>query len=298
MNEYLEFLNLVSLYNELLSLDSSIKNYTKSCENNKDDEEVLIKLTKRVEQFESKKREVLITNGLDSYIPLLCGIIDRWEKIVKKEILFNIDINTTTENNKLPLYGLIQSIVNKTQEFKFIYKYIIENELYDPNHAIGVSDEPFFSLLPNYLIEDLKDCNNRVLTNPNTDFHILRNGTDMIEYALISLKKAKNKEEKEYWENYIMWSLNGSCSILDSKRFTFSSKKFSYEYKPTIMNIFSYEFSENEHIINFLLTEEAAIKQYDNSLYPSKSRNDAIDFYVSKLNINENIKRKLVSLKI
>ena len=38
---------------------------------------------------------------------------------------------------------------NALRYLKNIYKYIIENGLYDPNWNIGVSSEPLFTMLPN-----------------------------------------------------------------------------------------------------------------------------------------------------
>ena len=46
---------------------------------------------------------------------------------------------------------------------KNIYKYIIENGLYDPNWNIGVSSEPLFTMLPNS--SDLYSVNMMVFNN-------------------------------------------------------------------------------------------------------------------------------------
>ena len=298
MEEYLEFLNLISLYNEILNLDDHISTYIKCCENNKDDKETYANLSKRLEEYKRRRTNILNSNGITSYIPLLYKIISKWENIVKKGILFNIDINSIVDKEGHPLYILILNIVNKREEFKHIYKYLIENGLYDPNRIYGVSDEPFFSMLPRFSIYDLKECNKKVTTNPNTDFHILRNGMDMLYYALVSLKEAKSIEEKEYWEEYIMWCLKGSYSVLDSKRYQSSLKKVMHDYVPKIFNLYSSEFYVPQNIREYLLTKECVIKQCENSLYPSVERNEAIDFYVSKLKIDEDVQRRLVNLKI
>lgn len=298
MEEYLEFLNLISLYNEIIDLDDHISTYIKCCENNKDDKKTHANLTKRLEEYKNRRMNILNSNGIPSYIPLLYNIITKWDDIVKKGILFNIDINSILDKNGKPLYIIILSIVNKREEFKHIYKYLIENGLYDPNRIYGVSDEPFFSILPDFSIYDLKECNKKVTTNSETDFHILRNGTDMLYYALVSLKEAKGIEERDYWCEYIMWCLQGSYSVLDSKRYQSTLKKVTYDYVPKIFNLYSSEFYVPQNVRDYLLTEECVIKQCENSIYPSQERNEAIDFYVSKLNIDENVKKRLVDLKI
>lgn len=59
---------------------------------------------------------------------------------------------------------------------KNIYKYIIENGLYDSNWNIGTLSEPLFAMLPNS--SDLYSVNMFVFNNELIDWNILNNGTD------------------------------------------------------------------------------------------------------------------------
>ena len=59
---------------------------------------------------------------------------------------------------------------------KKIYKYIIENGLYDSNWSIVTLNEPLFAMLPNS--SSLYSVNMLVLNNELIDWNILNNGTD------------------------------------------------------------------------------------------------------------------------
>lgn len=101
------------------------------------------------------------------------------------EYVKNVEIIRDVELVRLLVFTILDSKKRKILDYndeilKNIYKYIIENGLYDPNWNIGVSSEPLFTMLPNS--SDLYSVNMIVFNNELIDWNILNNGNDSFIY--------------------------------------------------------------------------------------------------------------------
>lgn len=295
MKFYIEFLILIEKLKRILILEKMINDYKISIEQNQDCPTILPNLTKSLMNYQHEQLTLLKKyKNKEELIEQIFGYMPSIKELISQT---KIDSELKTNEKSLPLYGLILEIVQKREEFVDFYNFIIEQNFYNPNGICGISDEPFFSMLPTNSLAQIKESNKKVMMNSQTDFHILRNGSDFIECIIFWYHKTKSLEEKEYWQELILCALKGTGSILDTKRFDYISKKYFYEQEPTIFTLFKEENKELRIVKEYLLTEEGIKKQYENALYPSHRRNEAIDFYQSLIE-KEELKRDLIRLKI
>lgn len=289
---YINFLNRVGTYWDLLVLDELIKLYQGQMVNNIDEKGVYENLKNSRDSYQKQKDMILGNNTME----------DIKEEILSRcDLIFNYLIENTKEldtlysskraNRRLPLYAIFQEIVKKDMDFYDIYRLFIQNNLYNPNLEYGVSDEPFFTLLPIEPINLFYQTNQMVIANSKTDFHISRNGSDAIENALYHLSNSKNQMVRDYWEDYIMTSITGNCSLLDSRRY---HRTFFYEVTPSIFHVMSH--LELQKIRDYLLSEQGIYKQIENAIYPSLERDKAIDFYVEQIK-DSSMQKRLQQLK-
>lgn len=278
MEIYNQFLNDLGMYNRLLSLQKIITTYEHWC-GNENEKECLGRLRKSLEGFQLQYQ--VISNSL-SKEALKSKIFANWNFISQILLKEPKLIEERDLEFKLPIYALVQDIVRSEIDFITIYAFFIENNLFDPNCSVGVSNEPFFSMIPQKELNIFSHLNEKVITDKRTDFHILRNGSDVFEYGIFFLKESKTAYEKEYWHKYLLWCLQSNLSVLDSMRYMSAKKKICYEYTPNIYEIFRPE-NHLDDLAKYLLSEEGIKKQYENSIYPSKERDKAIDFYMKKL---------------
>lgn len=292
MVKYKSFLNTIGTYWDLLELDKIIQIYQKMMIKNINEKDVYKNLKNTRNLYQYKKNMMLENNKM---------------KDVKEEILSMASsiLNYLLDNKKeldtlyyskiwkrkLPLYAIFQEIVKYDISFFNIYDLLIKNDLYNPNLEYGVSDEPFYTLLPIEPINFFYQINQKVIENPETDFHILKNGSDAIECALYFLSNSENEMKENYWKDYIMSAVKGSCSLLDSRRF---HRRLTYEINPSIFDIMQHP--KLERIQTYLLSEEGANKQLENAIYPSLERDEAIDFYIERI-ADSNIRKKLYQKK-
>ena len=137
--------------------------------------------------------------------------------LIIEEYVKNNEIIKDAELVRLLMFVILDSKKRKVLDYndeilKNIYKYIIENGLYDPNWNIGTSSEPLFAMLPNS--SDLYSVNMLVFNNELIDWNILNNGTDsFISFVYLEIiKSAINKVDFD-----------------STKRYKSSQKKVCYE---------------------------------------------------------------------
>lgn len=274
---YTQFLNYLGLYSYICNLENSIDYYKKACSKNQKDEIAYKNLKERLEKYKGEYQRL---NEPLSKLKLKNIILNEWN-LIAKQILNDSKLFQKVDSMcKLPIYALVLYLVKYEMEFKEMYEFLINHDLYDSNSCIGNSSEPFFSLLPQKNFHIFCTLNEKVIKDRRTDFHILQNGSDYFEYRLFDRKQ--NPQDKEYWNNHLLWCLQSNLSVLDSRRYKSIEKISCWEYTPNIYEIFKKE-NHLELLIAYLLTEEGIQKQYENSIYPSVERNRAIDFYIKKL---------------
>lgn len=291
MIQYTQFLNAIGTYLDLLELDAHIQLHQKMMDNNKDEIEVYQRLKNRKDSYQQEKDAILENNPIENGKEILSmwGFVQNYLLDNPKEL--NTLYSSKKGRRELPVYALCQEIVKYDIAFYDMYCFLIHHNLYNPNFEYGFSDEPFFTMLPIDPIEQFYQINQMVVAHPETNFHILRNGSDVIEWALHYLSTSKDTITRDYWENYIMTAIKGNCSLLDSKRY---HGVFSLEVKPSIFCIMQHSHLESIH--SYLLSEQGICKQIENALYPSLERDKAIDFYIERIE-DTNIKKKLYRLK-
>lgn len=276
--EFSLFLNNLGLYNEILLLQKIIDSYKIMCSNNREDVEVYNRFYSSLKQYYKEYQKLLHPLSKEH---LKNKLLLEWNLIAPK-LLENPEwIEKTDIYCKLPIYALVQNIVKEELEFFEFYAFLIENKLYNPNISVGVSEEPFFSMLPKKNLNIFSSLNELVIKDKRTDFHILQNGSDFFEYCLYWLKTALS-QDKKYWEQHLLWCLENNLSVLDSKRYQSIKKENSWDYIPNIYEIFNKE-NHLDAFVSFLLTEEGIQIQCKNSIYPSIEREKAIDFYCERL---------------
>ena len=293
MEQFKQFLDAIGTYWDILELEECVLLYQNMMINNKEDKEVYERLKITRDSYMQQKAIILGNKRIEG---LKEEILSSWNLI--HEYLLNnrkeLDVLYTSKRGKrrLPIYAIIQEIVKQDITFFPIYQQLIQNNLYNPNLEYGVSDEPFFALLPTENLEQFYQINQSVISNPNTDFHILKNGSDIMEYAMFYLSESQNEMTKKYWEDYIWNAIKGSCSLLDAKRF---HGVLPYEMEPTIFPIMHYP--KLERIKDYILSEQGINKQIENAIFPSLVRNKAIDFYIEQIK-DSGMHKKLLPLKM
>ena len=93
--------------------------------------------------------------------------------LIIEEYVKNNEIIKDAELVRLLMFVILDSKKRKVLDYndeilKNIYKYIIENGLYDPNWNIGTSSEPLFAMLPNS--SNLYSVNMLVFNNGTDSF--------------------------------------------------------------------------------------------------------------------------------
>lgn len=292
MSEYLKFINKMGLYCEIIGLESTIAYYQGACANpgNKD---CFINLKNSLDSYLKELEQLLKSNNYLDREELKKEILDKWSDI--SEILLKEEnYDERNQYNKV-IYGMVLELVKEDLDFSSIYLFLVEHGLYNPNTACWISSEPFYTILPTNDINLFKEANKKVILDERTDFHILRNASDIFEHAWYCYKSATSELEKYYWHDYLLWTLDGNLSILDSKRFKAVNKKLSWDYKPIVYQIFANE--QLTYLQDYLSTDAGILKQCQNTLYSSSTQLEAIDFYIRELEKRGIHNRHLLELK-
>ncbi len=147
------------------------------------------------------------------------------------EYVKNVEIIRDIELVRLLVFTILDSKKRKVLDYndeilKNIYKYIIENGLYDPNWNIGVSSEPLFTMLPNS--SDLYSVNMIVFNNELIDWNILNNGNDSFIYFVYNYLNSSSDGEQLYYFEIIKSAIN-RVDFDSTKRYKSSQKKVCYE---------------------------------------------------------------------
>lgn len=117
--------------------------------------------------------------------------------------------------------------------FKELYKNIIVGGMYNPNWNIGVSGEPFFTLLPS--VPEFYETNLMVYKNPELDWKILSNEMDLFMSFVFCYLNSKSDQEKEYYFKIINIALKSSTiDLFSHDRYKFENKKVRFYDYPSI----------------------------------------------------------------
>lgn len=117
--------------------------------------------------------------------------------------------------------------------FKELYKNIIVGGMYNPNWNIGVSGEPFFTLLPS--VPEFYETNLMVYKNPELDWKILSNGMDSFMSFVFCYLNSKSEQEKEYYFKIINIALKSSTiDLFSHDRYKSENKKVRFYDYPSI----------------------------------------------------------------
>lgn len=189
-------------------------------------------------------------NDIDDLISLVSEY-SKQVQIVKDKELIKLLIFLILNSKERKIINYDDSLL------KELYKFIIKNNLYDPNWNIGVSSEPLFVLLPNS--SDLYDVNMLVFNNELIDWNILNNGTDSFTSFVYGYLNSNSEHERFYFLE-IMKSAINRVDFDSTKRYKSSQKKVCYEVNP-IREVLK-ELSEQNNTINFILD---LIEKKDNS---------------------------------
>lgn len=229
------------------------------------------------------------------------------------EILYDEKIVRETRHSYLldtPIYVDILQLINfNNLEYIDIYSDLINDELYNPNmDKCASSNEFFWTMLPNpFELKENKfiDLNKKVLYNPKTNYHLLKNGSDLIRYYLNYLSKnykCDSKEKFKYYSEIIYHIIKyNNCSTLDTYR---DNGNWNIDMQAYIYDIFRLEYSEKfdiDELRRYLLSVEGIENQIKCSIMPTKFRNHAIEYYINILkenNISNEMINKVKMLKI
>lgn len=278
MDKYLEYINKLGLFLRIINLESLIQYYRKVCLNNVN-EECYSNLKNSLDNCLVNYQLLLDESRYRTRDELKKSILSEWHDIAKI-LLKNNFSNIRNKDGKL-IYGMILEIVKEDLDFGLIYLFLIEHNLYDPNVACWTSAEPFYTILPTNDFPSFRKANKKVILDKRTDFHILRNGDDIFEYASYYYRSSGNEEEKKYWREFFLWALSGNLSVLDSKRFKDVYRKWCWDYKPLVYQIF--EKGIFSYLVDYLCTDEGIYRQCCNALYPTDEQAKALDFYIKEL---------------
>lgn len=147
------------------------------------------------------------------------------------------DISITQLYTSFDLCKNIILIMNskfyKLPVFKELYKNIIIGEMYNPNWNIGISSEPFFTLLP--VVPEFYETNLMVYKNSKLDWKILSNEMDSFMIFIFRYLNSKNEQEKEYYFKIINMALESSTIDLNGHdRYKSETKKVRFYDYPSI----------------------------------------------------------------
>lgn len=180
-------------------------------------------------------------NNIDELVSLVDNY-DKKEEIIKDKELMRLLVFLILESNKEKVLYYNDEI------FKKMYKYIVENNLYDPNWNIGVSSEPLFAMLPNS--SDLYDINLLVFNNELIDWNILNNGTDSFISFVYNYLNSNSEEEQLYYFEIIKSAID-KIDFNSTKRYKSSQKKVCFEVN-SIKEILI-RLNNNNNMINLIL---------------------------------------------
>jgi len=147
------------------------------------------------------------------------------------------DINTAQLYTSFDLCKNIILIMNSKfyslSAFKELYKNIIVGGMYNPNWSIGVSGEPFFTLLPS--VPEFYETNLMVYKNPELDWKILSNEMDSFMSFVFCYLNSKSEQEKEYYFKIINIALKSSTiDLFSHDRYKSENKKVRFYDYPSI----------------------------------------------------------------
>lgn len=223
------------------------------------------------------------------------------ERMNRKRILYSYDT---------PIYIDIKHLISMGDlSLLDIYSQLIKNSLFNPNmNKSGNSDEFFWTKLPDadkLNSDELFELNKLVICDPRTDYHLLGNGSDILEYFLRSacVDYWQTKSERQIKNNIdiIDYAIRfNRCSILDSYR---SSGNYIINCKPLIFTLFNGNYVEcvsdkMSELKRYLLTEKGIKGQIDSSIYFADRRNEAIEYYIEVIKNSKNFENNNLILKL
>ena len=151
--------------------------------------------------------------------------------IIEKDI-DNIQLYTSFDLCK-NIILIMNSKFYSTSAFKKLYKNIIAGGMYNPNWNIGISGEPFFTLLP--VAPEFYETNLMVYKNPELDWKILSNEMDSFMSFVFRYLNSKSEQEKEYYFKIINIALKSSTiDLFSHDRYKSENKKVRFYDYPSI----------------------------------------------------------------
>lgn len=180
-------------------------------------------------------------NNVDELISLVSEY-SKSSHIVKDKELVKLLVFLILDSKKRNILDYNDNII------KELYKYIIENNLYDPNWNIGVSNEPLFVMLPES--SDLFNINLLVFKDESIDWNILNNGTDSFISFIYKYLNSNSSEEKTYYFEIIKSAID-KIDFDSTKRYKSIQRNVCYEVESIRETL--KKMTEQDDIINHII---------------------------------------------
>lgn len=216
-------------------------------------------LTPKIEKFIKRINEFISKTNIHSFNEFGSRIKELWDE----NHFYDVD--------------LIRIVLCYPEDYNLgdIYIDMVNESLIENvNKAIGTSSEPIFTMLPND--ERYYESNLKLLSSPEVDWKVLRNGTTALEYYIFSYNHATNDTAKKYFHDVIMNAMKSSLCIFNSQ-FYHHKGCTSIPRVPNIDHLGLYPLDRSfiisdpdfiEEIRNYLLTSDGI--NHQESIYTDK----------------------------
>lgn len=172
----------------------------------------------KVQLYQEKINLIYRKHNIKGYNEMINKIEKEYKKIkisTDRDLCKNVLFLIKTEKSNEMEYA--------DEVFKDIYKYIVTNNLYNPNWNIGASSETFYTLLPE--IKELFETNLKVYQNSSIDWNILNNESDSLFSFIEKYINTKDPDYKNYYFKIIEIALNSGIDIDSTIRYKSESQK-------------------------------------------------------------------------
>lgn len=182
-------------------------------------------------RHELEERKLYLEKITNIYKKYEVNNLDSMASIIEKDI-DNIQLYTNFDLCRNIVF-IINSKLYNGSVFKKLYKDVVIGEMYNPNWNIGISSEPFFTLLP--VASEFYETNLMVYKNSKLDWKILSNEMDSFMIFIFRYLNSKNEQEKEYYFKIINLALKSSTiDLIGHDRYKSEAKKVRYYNYPSI----------------------------------------------------------------
>ena len=182
-------------------------------------------------RHELEERKLYLEKITNIYKKYEVNNLDSMASIIEKDI-DNIQLYKNFDLCRNIVF-IINSKLYNGSVFKKLYKNVVIGEMYNPNWNIGISSEPFFTLLP--VAPEFYETNLMVYKNSKLDWKILSNEMDSFMIFIFRYLNSKNEQEKEYYFKIINLALKSSTiDLIGHDRYKSETKKARYYNYPSI----------------------------------------------------------------